>query len=106
MALPPMTNIIFDPAGPLVECVDIFIVRDLLVENDEQFFFLISPTQDDEAVEVGSPSLAPVTIEDEPNGKHDCIPAEIQCFIQKGEKGGYTPSNMKSPHHNFCRPYT
>lgn len=76
-ALPPMTDIIFDPTDSLVECVDIFIVRDLLVENNEQFFFRISIIQADAAVEVGLPSSAPVTIVDEPNGKHNCVPAEI-----------------------------
>jgi hypothetical protein len=69
IALPPMTDIVFNPTGPLVECVNITIIRDLLVESNEQFIFRIAAVQDDEAIEVGMLSSAAVTIIDEPNGK-------------------------------------
>jgi hypothetical protein len=48
-----------------MECVNISIVRDSLVEADERFFFSISLSQLDEAVEVGSPRTATITVLDE-----------------------------------------
>ena len=49
-------------------CVNISIARDFLVENDETFFFLVSPSQDDEAVQVGMQNTATITILDEEDG--------------------------------------
>ena len=65
-----MVDIIFQPSGPTVECANISIVRDRLVENDELFRFVISPDQADEAVQVGIPSFANVIILDEEDGKN------------------------------------
>lgn len=66
-----LASITFNPAGPSVECININIVRDSLVEeNEEMFSFVITPVQADEALVVGSPSSSTVTITDEPNGKH------------------------------------
>ena len=64
-----MVDIIFRPSGALMQCVNISIERDFLVENDEVFRFVISPDQADEAVQVGMPSYANVTILDEEDGK-------------------------------------
>ena len=58
----------FLPSRPPVECVNISITRDFLVENDETFFFLVSPSQDDEAVQVGTQNTATITILDEEDG--------------------------------------
>lgn len=64
-----MLDILFDPEGSLVECTNISIGRDLLVENDEMFRFTISPNQTDESVQVGSPDSLNVTIVDEADGE-------------------------------------
>jgi hypothetical protein len=62
-----MTDIVFTPANPpvLVECVDITIAPDMRVEFMETFSFSISPIQTDEAVQVGLPDTAIVTIADD-----------------------------------------
>lgn len=66
-----MVNIIFLPSGPTVQCVNITIFRDFLVEmTNEQFFFVISPTQADPAVQVSpSDDRATIVIIDEPDGR-------------------------------------
>lgn len=64
-----MVDIIFEPTGPLTECVDIGVDRDFLVEFDETFSFSISPDQDDPAVQVGLPDTLGITILDEDGGK-------------------------------------
>lgn len=68
-----MENVLFEPAGPLTECVNISIIRDFLVEFDEMFSFNISPNQADPAVQVGSPDALSISILDEDGGKlHRC----------------------------------
>ncbi len=64
-----LEEIVFLPAGPLVECVNITINSDIRVEEDETFSFAISPTQNDPGVQLGSPSTAEVTIVDQEDGK-------------------------------------
>ena len=63
-----MEGITFEPNGPFTECVNITIERDLIVENVETFRFFVDPNQEDEAVMVGSPDSAIVTIVDEEEG--------------------------------------
>ena len=58
----------FEPYSPLTQCVNITIIRDLLVENEEMFLFLIYSDQADEAVVLGSPPSSFITIEDEEEG--------------------------------------
>lgn len=58
-------DIIFTPAGPSVECVNISINEDFLVEDPEVFSFFISPNQLDEAVQVGPSFVSFVTILDD-----------------------------------------
>lgn len=64
-----MVNIPFVPSGPLTECVNISIERDLEVEEDEVFSFVISSNQLDSAVLVGMPDTSNITIVDEEDGK-------------------------------------
>lgn len=68
-----MVDLIFEPSGRSTECEDIVIARDLIVEDDETFIFAISPSQNDMAVDVGSPSSAVVTIVDDPEGMCACV---------------------------------
>ena len=65
-----MVDLTFEPSGPSVECEDIIIIRDFILEDDETFTFAISPSQSDIAVNVGSPSSAVVTIVDDPAGMY------------------------------------
>lgn len=65
-----MVDIIFVPNGSLVECVNITIIADFLVEDIEAFQFLISPNQLDDAVLVWSPSFATVIILDQEDGNY------------------------------------
>lgn len=64
-----MVDVTFTPSGPPVECVNITIIRDSLVEEAEVFFFTISANQSDEAVVVGALSRSFVLIADEEDGK-------------------------------------
>jgi hypothetical protein len=65
-----LTDLVFVPAGPgpLVECVNVSIVRDMVEEGDEVFLFSIDPDQTDPAVDVDAPSASPVAIIDEVTG--------------------------------------
>lgn len=68
----------------MVECANITIERDFLVENQESFLFQILQAQTDPAVVVGTPSSATVTILDEPDGT--CIES-----IGKNHENCYAP---------------
>lgn len=65
-----MRDVTFVPSGPQVECVNVSIVRDFLVEEDEMFSFAVSPNQFDGAVQVGTPNTSSITILDEDDGNH------------------------------------
>lgn len=64
-----MEDIAFFPAGPQMECTNISIVRDFLVEEDETFSFAITSTQPDPSVEAGTPNISSITILDEDESK-------------------------------------
>ena len=64
-----VVDIVFEPLGSRIECVNISIERDNLVENDESFSFSISAVQSDPAVQVDDPDNLVITILDEENGK-------------------------------------
>lgn len=64
-----MEDITFTPSGPLVECVDINIEIETIIEVMEMFSFAISPNQADAAVNIVEPSSANITIIDQIDGK-------------------------------------
>lgn len=68
-----MVDITFEAFGSPVECVNIGIERDLLVEDTETFSFVISPTQDDPAVQVGAMDRSSVIITDEEDGMYNSL---------------------------------
>ena len=63
-----MGDITFIPGGPLVECVDISIAMETIIEIMEMFSFAISPNQADRAVNIVEPSAANITITDQLDG--------------------------------------
>ena len=57
-------DLVFQPAGLEIQCANITINSDIIVETAEAFNFTISPSQADRAVNLVEPSYATVTIVD------------------------------------------
>ena len=72
--------IVLSSEQSMQQCVNITIVRDMLVEQTtEQFFFVISPIQTDPAVEVSpSDDNATIIITDQPDGR-TIHPESVSC---------------------------
>ena len=65
-----MADILFLPDESLVQCVNISIARDFVVEDTETFLFVIASNQSDLAVLVDdNAATSVVSILDEPGGK-------------------------------------